>query len=828
MKITYIELNGYKRFRLNEFTNFAMEVNSQILLILGTNGAGKSSLLWELSPLPASKEDFTKTGSKVIKCENNGSHYVLTNDFKLKQTHSFICDGTELNPGGTISIQKELVFSHFGITNEMHEILTERERFTEMSASRRKEVFLKLSDTNYDYAIRFYNQLKIRHRDVTGALKMAKKNLVVESEKLLQEAELAKLEVESHELHTCLTHLLEYRKPVEQDLDVLSINQQQLDAQLLSLGRAMQSLNAQIFHPLRTTEECHRLITEAKESSINAQTLLVRLNKDHTKNLEKIEVLEKAKGETIEQFNEETKDLNAKIASLTSKLFLSTIIPNASPALFAQFESVRGSLQDIFVSIPANADGKYSQLGLIKKREELDNLKQLKKQIYDKITGLQASAKHMEEHRDHPNTLCPNCKHSFSINYSEQRYLQVKKKIELLEDEIQNTYNPSIAAREEYIEECASYGRYFRQYSLLVSNSPQLNLYWDYIKDSSLLTSEASRGVYVLNEIAQDILTQIEISKCAARLEEIQTILASLKEVGNDNLQSLLSSNEELEKEINHYTNILQANQASIKSLQLELSRVTERLSLKAQLQSIIREKKSVYREEIETTRRMIFNQLVKDLQSALASREHTLGAAANQKKIVEAISKQIEEYTKQELALSALVRELSPTEGLIAEGLLGFIKNFVSQMNDIIAKIWTYRLEIKSCDVLPGDSIDLDYKFPMIIKDEENDIKDVNLGSTAMKAIVNLAFRLIAMKCLNLGNSPITLDEVGSSFDIEHRNDLTSLIKSLVEQQSFSQLFIVSHYIEQYGGISNAETCVLNSSNIVLPENYNRYVTLS
>jgi len=83
---------------------------------LGTNGCGKTSLLWELSPLPGEPAHFTKEGSKTTRLTYNNNNYLLTSKFSPKPDHSFIKNDEELNPGGTITAQKDLVFQEFGIT----------------------------------------------------------------------------------------------------------------------------------------------------------------------------------------------------------------------------------------------------------------------------------------------------------------------------------------------------------------------------------------------------------------------------------------------------------------------------------------------------------------------------------------------------------------------------------------------------------------------------------------------------------------------------------------------------------------------------------------
>jgi ABC-type molybdenum transport system ATPase subunit/photorepair protein PhrA len=70
-------------------------------------------------------------------------------------------------------------------------------------------------------------------------------------------------------------------------------------------------------------------------------------------------------------------------------------------------------------------------------------------------------------------------------------------------------------------------------------------------------------------------------------------------------------------------------------------------------------------------------------------------------------------------------------------------------------------------------------------------------------------------------------LDEFAITLDKEHRTKATDAIKSMMDTQSFSQLFMISHYESMYGAFANAEICVLDSKNIVVPDIYNQHVTI-
>jgi len=183
-----------------------------------------------------------------------------------------------------------------------------------------------------------------------------------------------------------------------------------------------------------------------------------------------------------------------------------------------------------------------------------------------------------------------------------------------------------------------------------------------------------------------------------------------------------------------------------------------------------------------------------------------------------------------QEKALKLMVQQLSPTEGLIAEGLFGLIRSFTARMNKLIRSIWAYPLEVLPCGVDGDKGAELDYKFPLMVQSKSNIVKDVKLGSTAMQEITNLAFRQVAKSYLKLDDVPLYLDEFSASMDVAHRAAAAQLVNALIEQGSFSQAFMVSHYESFYGALGNAEICVLCSNNIVVPSGkpYNEHVVIN
>ena len=180
MFITKLILHRCKRFYLKGIETFEVNPTMKTQIILGTNGSGKSSLLKiGFTVLPADARDFMKGGYKLVHVLNNGKSYELTTDFTGKApTHSFICNGEELNEGQTAAVQRELVREHFGMTNELHQVLTGQLRFTDMNAQQRREWITMLSSADFDYVIGLHNRIKRAVRDTSAVIKHQSGRLV--------------------------------------------------------------------------------------------------------------------------------------------------------------------------------------------------------------------------------------------------------------------------------------------------------------------------------------------------------------------------------------------------------------------------------------------------------------------------------------------------------------------------------------------------------------------------------------------------------------------------------------------------------------------------
>lgn len=827
MNINKLILRGYKRFNLNSFNSLEIDFSTPLQLILGTNGCGKSSLLEQLTPLCPSPADFKKDGYKEIHITHHNRKYVMKYVFSPKRHFGFEVDGVELNDGGTSTVHNELVKTHFGITNEIQQLLLSKEKFTSMSAVRRKEWFLQLSDVDFDYAIKLYNKLREASRDVSGAVKLAKKALVAESEKLIGDEQLNSFKKEADSLHAILDQLFEIKKPVEADTDMLLIEQTQLDAQIYKTATLLEKIFEQIKHAPYSKEDYEKSIVKTRELIVANNAILGKLADEHSLVKSKVNILKAAEEKSIDALKQECAELESKIKQHENSCFYKQDVLNAS-ALKNLFETLKVNILNIINELAANPDGKYSSEKLQSAKAQLQQLNVKKAELIGTTSKLDTAIKHANEHKDNPDVTCPKCLHTFSTKYDPKQVAGLQSSLDKLTKELSEV-NTKFEQTQNYIEECSVYGQLWRSLINITSSAPALSMYWEYLLSDDIKEDPKSCFKW-LNKISDDLEHKTNIEALKQLFNDRATLLRSMQSVGSESLQTLLLRLYELDTQVNHITSQIKQQDNELNIYQKELNTLKQYESLRAEISSLIKNKMNLAKEARENLRRHSVNQLIKNLQSHLATVEQKIGSAAHQKAVIDNITKQINSLVKQEECYDLLIKELSPTEGLIAEGLFSFIDGFISQVNAIIKTVWSYKLEIDACAVSDGESIDLDYKFPMRINGSSEDIPDISKGSEGMIQIVDLAYKVTAMRRLGLSDMPLVLDELGSAMDVQHKAETVNVIRALVEQKVFPQVFFISHDFVQYGALSNCEILLLNDINVVAPkaDNVNKHVTFN
>lgn len=833
MQIPYVEITGFTRFNLAKIWTLILTPTEIVQLILGSNGVGKSSLLGELTPLPPNASDYAKDGRKEIHIRAHGCLYKFIYTFKSGIKCTMWKDDELLNEEGTQSVQRELIRQEFNITPQTHALISGQEKFHSMSPSRRREWFTNLSVVSYEYAISVFNKLNTNHRDTLGALKLAKKRVVVEIAKLLPEEEELKLIEEVEKLQLSLNDLQSKRGPVAKSS--LAIKSE-IETQLEGLDRLAISINQTLRPTILSTiyytdftsaQDIDNRLVIARDTVTKYETL--NKNEMHilAANQEAFNVLSLTGEEALKELGNKHRAICDEITSYRTNVRAAMLVKDPTIAI-ADLTANLETLAEVFNNISSNEDKKFSIEALNLANRKRDDLLRSRDLLIGNIATYEARLEHIEAHRKTGTVTCEKCNHSWTPGHSEATIVSYNESLSRDKVTLEETKS-AVAEIDNYLEEIATYRQHYRTFKTIANSTTSLGCLWEIIDSTGYLISNPRKLISVVNNFLKDLEILVKIRELQVQLNEVEHLMDLSKEVGVVSISDLKLRIEESETKINTYNKYINDN----------LNLVSNYTAVKRALNSFINQSNlltenmntidSLTKKMVIAKQREIINDAINSLQTELAVKSEALNNLTRQKDIVADLERTIDEYAKNEEALKLLISELSPTNGLIAEGLLGFINTFIKKMNAIIKKTWSYRLEVLSCSFDGENSADLDYKFPVLVKHVGNVSPDVSKLSTGQEEMIDLAFKLVAARYLGLQDAPMILDEWGASLDEAHRVSSMNTLKTLVESNAFTQLFMVSHYVSSYGALNNPEITVLCPNNISIPKDmiYNRNVTL-
>lgn len=822
MFITKLILHRCKRFYLKGIETFEVNPTMKTQIILGTNGSGKSSLLKiGFTVLPADARDFMKGGYKLVHVLNNGKSYELTTDFTGKApTHSFICNGEELNEGGTAAVQRELVREHFNMTNELHQVLTGQLRFTDMNAQQRREWITMLSSADFDYVIGLHNRIKRAVRDTSAVIKHQSGRLVQETSKRIDDQTYNALRKQSQEV---CDRLIELHQNSKREMDSRSFHdyERQYHDVLSSIDELLaraKYLKVEIPPSVGTTDEDE--IIQLKESLRSRVQMLDaalhEVSEQHQeidKQLHRLGELEDIDPEALEREIEATQKQIDELHLNFSTPCDYDRIPGHDYCYVAIDEVI-----SLLHSVKADSPEYLDQSTLNAKQTELNDLQ-------DKMMAGTARISELEYRFEHisncTSIVCPNCSHSFKegVNADEEGTIKNQLNKGYV---FRNTMEAKITAVKEWIQAARESLSVIYDIERIKNTNPDLIELWNYLnaqggwvrgRELVQFCAKFKRDVGLKMQIQQ---MSAEISPLVEKLKSIRALDGNqqLREVANSmgervlNLKELLMEAKETLKEVERFHDRVTESKNITRAVEMareELDRLMDRMI------------KFVVVEEVEAQ--------VKRHQVTLASLEQALAEAEIQMGVIRDLTRSLEEAKDEEKALIFLEKLLSPKDGVIAEQILVFINTFIGNINEVIAKVWGYNLALDVCNLADGE---LDYKFPMYVHNTDNMIDDIRFGSDSQIDIVNQAFRLVTYRFLELHGYPLYLDELGRTFDEVHRLNLTLALKELMEDETYSQIFFISHSFESQNSYPNSQIVVIDDSHVSLKREYNEHVTIT
>lgn len=816
MKILSLKLTNYTRLIHNNIKYFHYQPTLPTQIILGTNGSGKSSILAELSPLPADNTDYTSGGSKEIRISHRGSIYELKSVVGKTGKHSFVKDGEEYNQSGLVTIQRELVEREFGYTQETHDILTGRVLFTNAPQAKRREWITSLSTADYTFALSVYKRLTTATRDHLGAVRQLKKQLVEEQAKLsaLPSAEGWNEQIDL--LQAELNAILIARTPgIPSSVEL----RQQLTSSVKGLENSFEFLKRVDVNRLSlygNSENLTNTVAERNTQLTTQQTLLDRYTADFAE-------LEGIVGQFTGESELDIENLEHNVRVLEEQYQSSPItsmfseIPDAA---FAQSDTLRilTDLENALLAIPQNLDRRFNNEQFRASTEELNRLKQELETCENQLARIRARLHLMDTARD---ITCPSCSYVWREGFSEHEYQQ-NLTWQQEHSGIHDALTGRIREIEAYLEEAREYSNTFNVYRGFVNGYPRLQLLWDRLASSDAIFGWSTERTAILGYWLKDLAIHAERQDLERRLKDQQALLEhqrTFKDRAHLQTKALT-----LQSDIEKATRQVQQLRTELKELKQTEADATKLQQLKEYLEKESSRITTLFNSSIDALRNEQIDLVVKEHQTQLGSYRHQLAERRTLEGILEDLERRTKTLESKYQTLSVLARALSPTEGLIAEQLTGFIRTLTAQLNSVIESIWTVDLAVLPCGMENGE---LNYKFPLQVVSGEPPRADVNCGSTAMLEIVNFAFRLTYMLYKGFTDYPLYLDEFSASFDEQHRMNAMNFVKQLMDSNRHSQLFFVSHYAANHGAFTETEVLVTDAANIAVFGDYNKHVTM-
>jgi Fe-S cluster assembly ATPase SufC len=827
MRIKEILIKGYKRFSLNSIETFKYTPNKKIQLILGSNGSGKSSLIKELSPLPAEPSEYSKDGCKHITYIHNNSIYILKSDFtSTGNRFSFIKDNEELNPGHTVTVFKELVKKEFNITSDIHNLMTGKIKFTRMTVAERRKWFTQIADCDYTFAINFYMKLKEQYRDIQGAIKLQQARLVQESAKLPTSREQEQYTEDIKHLNIFLDYLL-----MQTDQSVLSASTMKAFEEVQNTLRktSIELMREKAKFPnagnFKDEDALKEAIISIKTELRTNESLLHAVYQEMEQQSKSILLLEENNLASFKDIDNCIIETQSEITKLKTKLKY-PILQHPDKGIIA-LTSVKPQMDEYLTEMIKHSGKGYDKETY---NSAIQGCNDLSIKIQNCKFGsdkLYLQLKEYDHAKQHNKVDCPNCKHTWFLGFSQNLYDDCLKSKKILDNEL-----PVLELQLKLLEVIkAEQFEYLTTVSIFLKLMNQVEILdplWKYIIQSGLLKSSPVTIRKMLQEYLSELSTQQSISLLDGRLIEFNKIKKITAENQSNDLAALKIKFNKLEKSAQEYQAKIRKDTLKEEAL-LSIEKAIKNIQSKQNELEILLGKRTSVKTDIEKTMKQDFiTSCIRLTRSEIAQKTQVVSRMDIHKALVTSIEKQILEFQEQSEIYKIMLKELSPSEGLIAKGLINFINHFVLQMNSYIGKIWLYPLEIQPIFQM-DDELELDYKFQLKVNDKAV-ISDVSLGSSAMKEVIDLAFIKVSLKYLKLEKTPLFLDEFSVNMDSAHRKSAFNTVTDLMTNSDHSQVFLISHYEDSYGSIANADVTVLCSNNVVIPKGcgYNNCVQLN
>lgn len=822
-----VEVNNCQRFYVGKITTLNIVPEEKTQLVLGSNGTGKSSLMEVgFSVLPVNSKVFGKVngypeGYVRRRVEHEDKMYQLTTSASGGKTeHEFIVDGENLNPGKTVGVQADLVAKHFRITPDIQALLTNKLLFTRMGPAERQKWIIKLADNDFSYVLGFYDRAKSKLRKNKILLEEYGSRLSEEVKKLTSEDEVAQLTARQAELNRELSilHRL-YNGASPDELPGLTASIEQRRAKITEEIRRRQLEEIEIPPEIQATdlESLHEQI-KVKESEVNL--LNGRLHEVSSayeevhRQMRRIEELSSIDVQSTLNDLSALKDQRAEVESQLIHCKPGDHQGQTKLVVMAIDELVR-----TFSAIGHIDLLSYQSADHRKLHDEWKALDERRRTVLNKREAVEHKLDHIKSVHS---VDCPKCQFGFKPGVDENE-LNTLQRLKEQGDQVIETITNQLAQIQHTLDTMAEAREALNTLSDLIARYPQLSSVSELLKSKGLGFRHGLTCIEVCNEYRGDMGRLDTLAQLLVKIAPLEAVLERVSK-GRDVVQGVESSYQKLKAQVEELSVQVSDKSTWLRTARKVMAQLTGQQEMFGELSADADMLEKEIDKLLNLEQQLILGKAIGVTQTSLAIVSEALNTYENQQTIVKDLQNRVTEYTEAVEVSHRIVAELSPATGLIAEQVMIYINTILDVMNQIIASICHYPLVINPCDIEAGE---LNYRFPMWAAEETNIVDDVSMGSTGQQEIIDLAFKLTAYHFLRLKGYPLYLDEVGRAFDPINKQNLLPVLSDLIADDSFSQVFIISHDVGIYSSLDRVDVIVLDPSTAPPGVEFNRNVSI-
>ncbi|UQT03114.1 exonuclease subunit 2 [Serratia phage vB_SmaS-Totoro] len=801
LKLLEVSISHNKRFKSGLIDRIVYTPESAYQVIVGPNGSGKSALLDELTSYPSPSASFYKNGESRRKLQRDGITYECVSDFKSGSKHEFWKEGVNLNEGGTLVVQKDLLEKELGITDLSHQIATDRLVFSTMTPAKRQEVMSQLINQDLTLAYSLFNKARTKLRDATGAKRMLEESLVNKQTMDLSEEEYVMLQERLKEYEGKVTDLLtDYN---DQNGTSMTIDQVMGQWMKFSEGDLKGWRRYVPDSPANAVDEAtFNQRIEKLQMSLNGLTTQGAALQEEYDNLDDtVKRLGDTSAENVEKLKDEREYHLKRIARLEHSSENIMFRPDIySPEM--NFSAAKEELKRVFtkwsdslISLTPNTEGKFTRNNL----EEVQRKIRTGKESYNALVFQRQRAEEQLEHFTKGEQInCPQCSYKWTPGTRPEDQPRLVAKIAHLNEQIAkgDRYLSDLSVTEQEIVE---WSNLYREVISLEKGCSAASELFNRIHHELNISEQPVNAVGMAHNLIEDLERFVEIDNSQRIINETEAILQRLKDNNVTGVDQLKLRMEQLRKRLSD--NAMEQDRLIVvlNGMEQQRNQIRRFMDKADELENRF---ENLYTEGHRTINN-VFNQvrkiLIADLQGHIGTISKQLNDVKTLRDQIADNEKQLAEQQRLIVGYSKIVEDLSPKAGIIAEQMSEFIETFVGQMNEVIAEIWTYPMEVMVGK--PTDS-ELSYVFPVFLPESDSIVPDVKETSDGQIGVIDFAFKITAMMYLNQVNVPLLLDEVDRPLEPAHKAKMINFISGSVENERFSQVFLISHHAGSHGSL--------------------------